>query len=208
MRLRAEPRREREPVADLDALHRLDAHHGGCEPGIEPVGLVRVRPEPRRHAARTDFDDPADGVALRARLVDTGAEPILVDDTPLELDLDRAEKGLRDRARCDMHRRVSGRGALERIAYVGVTVLEDTGQVGVTRPRQRHRLRPLSGRLALRRPGAHPPRPVPVVDVADDERERRAERATVAESGEHLDAVLLDLLPRRAAVPLLPPLAV
>ena len=47
-----------------------------------------------------------------------------------------------------------------------------------------------------------------MVDVAHDERERRAERAAVPQAGEHLDAVLLDLLPRRAAVALLAPLQV
>ena len=47
-----------------------------------------------------------------------------------------------------------------------------------------------------------------MVDVADDQRERRAERATVPQPGEHLDAVLLDLLPRRAAVARLAPLQV
>ena len=74
--------------------------------------------------------------------------------------------------------------------------------------RQRHGLRSLARRLALGRPRRHPPRPVLVVDVADDERERRAERPAVAEAGEHLDAVLLDLLAGRAAVALLPPLQV
>ena len=44
-----------------------------------------------------------------------------------------------------------------------------------------------------------------MVAVADDERERRAERAAVAEAGEHLDLVRLDLLARRAAVALLAP---
>ena len=62
---------------------------------------------------------------------------------------------------------------------------------------------PLPVRLALGRPRAHPPRPVLVVAVADDERERRAERPAVAQAGEHLDVVLLDLLARAAAVALL-----
>src|SRR5205085_1580137 len=57
--------------------------------------------------------------------------------------------------------------------------------------------------LALRRPRAHPPRPVLVVAVADDERERRSQRAAVPQTGEHLYLVRLDLLPRRASVPLL-----
>ena len=78
----------------------------------------------------------------------------------------------------------------------------DAGEVGVAGPRQRDRLRPLALRLALGRPRAHPPRPVRVVAVADDERERRAERAAVAQAGEHLDRVGLDLLPRAAAVAL------
>ena len=70
-------------------------------------------------------------------------------------------------------------------------------------PRQRHRLHALAGRLALRRPRAHPPLPVGVIAVADDERERRAERPPVAQAGEHLDRVLLELLPRAAPVALL-----
>ena len=43
-----------------------------------------------------------------------------------------------------------------------------------------------------------------MVAVADDERERRPERASVPQSREHLDLVGLDLLPGRAAVALLP----
>src|SRR3990172_7018513 len=61
-------------------------------------------------------------------------------------------------------------------------------------PGQRHGLDPLAGRLALRRPRAHPPRPVRVVAVAHDERERRPERAAVPEPGEHLHLVGLELL--------------
>jgi hypothetical protein len=44
-----------------------------------------------------------------------------------------------------------------------------------------------------------------VVAVADDERERRAERPALPQSGEHVDLVLFDLLPRAAAVSLLAP---
>src|SRR5262249_2763473 len=55
----------------------------------------------------------------------------------------------------------------------------------------------------LGRPRVHPPRPVAMVAVADDERQRRPERAAVAEAREHLDLVGLDLLPRAAAVALL-----
>src|SRR5438876_5137563 len=44
-----------------------------------------------------------------------------------------------------------------------------------------------------------------MVAIADDEGERRAERPSVAETGQHLDLVLLDLLARAATVALLPP---
>ena len=42
-----------------------------------------------------------------------------------------------------------------------------------------------------------------MVAVADDERQRRAERSRVAKPAEHLDLVRLELLARAAAVPLL-----
>ena len=75
-------------------------------------------------------------------------------------------------------------------------------------PGQRHGLRALPGRLALGRPRAHPPRPVRVVAVPDDERQRRTEGAAVTKAGEHLHLVLLELLPGAPAVALLPPLQV
>ena len=75
----------------------------------------------------------------------------------------------------------------------------------MARPWQRHRLLALPGRLALGGPRAHPPGPVLVVAVANDERQRRPQRPPVPEPGEHLHLVGLDLLARRAAVALLAP---
>ena len=50
---RAARSREREAVADLDALHRLDAHQRCGQPRVEPRILRRVRAEPgRRPRAR------------------------------------------------------------------------------------------------------------------------------------------------------------
>ncbi len=43
-----------------------------------------------------------------------------------------------------------------------------------------------------------------MIPVADDERKRRPQRTAVAQAGEHLDAILLELLPRAAAVASLP----
>ena len=113
------------------------------------------------------------------------------------------EERLRHGAGGNVDRRVPRGRALERVADVREPVLLYAGEVRVTGPWEGDRLRPLPLGLALGRPGAHPPRPVPVVAVADDERERRAERATVAEAGKHLDLVRLDLLARRAPVALL-----
>src|SRR3954468_21334793 len=72
------------------------------------------------------------------------------------------------------------------------------------RPRQRHRLHALARGLAVGRPGAHPPPPVVVVAIPDNERERRAERPALPQAGEHLDGVGFDALPRTSAVALLP----
>ena len=208
VRLRAAQRSQREPVADLDALHRLDAHEREREPRIEPVLLRRVRAEPRRDSRRAHLDDAADRVALLARLVDSRAQALLVDGRPPHLDADLPQQGLRDGAGGDVHGGVPRRRALERVPHVVMAVLPDAGEVGVAGPRERHRLRALPLRLALGGPGAHPPRPALVVAVRDDDCERRAERAPVPEPGEHLDAVLLDLLPRGASVALLAALQV
>ena len=90
VRLRAALAREREALADLDALHGLDAHHRGGEPRVEAVLLRGVGAEPGRHVARAHLDDAADRVALRPRLVDRGAQALLVDGRALDGDADRA----------------------------------------------------------------------------------------------------------------------
>ena len=67
---RAAQPREREAVADLDALDRLDAHQRRGEPRVEAVVLARVRAEARRNAGRAHLDDAAERVAILARRVD------------------------------------------------------------------------------------------------------------------------------------------
>ena len=155
---------------------------------------------------RAHLDDAAERVAVGARRIDRGRVGALLRQRDAgDLDADLCEQRLRDGAGRDVDGGMPRRRALERVAHVGEPVLLDAGEVGVTGARQRHRLRALPLGLALRRPRAHPPRPVLVVAVADDERERRAERAALAQAGQHLDRVRLDLLPRRAAVALLAP---
>src|SRR5207245_831002 len=75
--------------------------------------------------------------------------------------------------------------ALECVADVLEPELLRPGEIGGARPRQCHRLRPLSLRLALGRTGAHPPGPVFVIAVADAEREGRPERPAMAQTRKH-----------------------
>ena len=204
--------REREAVADLDALHGLDPHQRRGQARVEPVLPRRVRAETREDAGRAHLDDAAERVAVGAGGVDRGL-PVLplaadLEHRPGDLDPELAQQRFRDRSRGDDDRGVPRTRPLERVAHVLVAVLLHPGEIGVAGPRQRHRLRPLPGRLALGRPRVHPPEPVLVVAVADDERERRPQRSPVAEAGEHLDRVLLELLARAAAVPELAPVQV
>ena len=197
---------EREAVADLHSLHRLDAHQRRGQPCVEPVVLARVRAEARRHAGRANLDDAAERVAVLARLVDRlRIRSRFGQRVARDHDADVREQRLRDGAGSDVHGGVARGCPLERVADVGQLVLLDAREVGMAGPRQRDRLHALAFRLALGGPRIHPPRPVLVVAVADDERERRPERPATAESCEHLDLVRLDLLARRAAVALLPP---
>ena len=204
VRLRAAQPGEREAVAHLHPLHGLDPHQRSREARVEPLVLARVRAETRRHAASPHLDHAAEGVALTAGRVHRGGVGArLRQRRAVDPDADLREQRLRNRARGDVSCGVTRRGTFQRVAHIGQPELLGSGQVGVAGPRERHLLRPLALRLALGRPGAHPPRPVPVVAVADDERERRAERAPVPQPGEHLHLVRLDLLARRAPVALL-----
>ena len=204
MRLRAAQPGEREAVADLDALHSLDPHHRARQPRVEPILLARVAAEPRRDAARPHLDAAAERVLILARCVDgRGIRAGLGQRLARDVDPDLVEERLRHRACRDVDRGMPRRRPLERVADVRQPVLLHAGEIRMARPRQRDRLRPLALGLPLRRPGAHPPRPVLVVAIADYERERRAERAAVTQPREHLDLVRLDLLARRAAVALL-----
>ena len=109
------------------------------------------------------------------------------------------QESLRERARRHPRRGFARAGPLEHVAHVGVAELEDPGEVGVARARQVHLLH-----LRIDRPGVHPLLPVGVVAVLDQERDRAAERAAVADAAADDRAVRLDLHPSPAAVPELP----
>ena len=201
--------REREAVADLDALDRLDPHQREREPRVEPVGLLGVRPEPGWHARRDDLDDPAERVAVLPRRVGrlshalVGRLPADLDRPPCDRDRRAREERLRDRARSDVDRRVPGRGPLERVADVLVAVLEDAREVGVAGPWQRHGLRALPGCSPSGGQGL-----IPHVQFAWSRFRTTSVRgvpsvAAVTEAREHLDLVGFELLARAAAVALL-----
>ena len=211
VRLRSAHACEREAVPHLDTLDGLDPHQREGKPRIEPVGLLRVRAEAGRATLGDDLDDAAERVAVLAGRVRRLAHAVVASrTTDLERpardgDADRRQQRLGNRAGGDVRRRVARTRALERVANVVVAVLEHACEIGVARARQGHGLRALPVRVTLGLPRAHPPRPVLVVEVADDERQRRSERQCLAETGEHLDGVGLELLARAAAVAELAP---
>ena len=117
------------------------------------------------------------------------------------LDPERGEEAAGDRAGGDAGGGLAGAGPLEHVADVGVAVFLGADEVGVAGPRQVD----LVGLEALDRPGVHPLLPVGVVAVGDEDGDRAAEGAAVADAGADLDRVGLDLHPAAAAVAELAP---
>ena len=72
VRRAAPPARGAEPVADLDALHGLDAHQRTGQPGVEPPVGLHVGAEPDRQPVRDHLDHAAEGVAVVLGRVDLG----------------------------------------------------------------------------------------------------------------------------------------
>jgi hypothetical protein len=64
-----------EPVADLDALDRLDPHEGPGQPGVEAPVPVHVAADAGGQPVGEHLDDTADGVAGPAAVVDLGHHP-------------------------------------------------------------------------------------------------------------------------------------
>ena len=203
--------REREAVPELDSLDRLDPHERRRDPRVESCRLLTVGAEARRDAGSDDLDDAAERVPRSASGIGGGDPCVLgglasdLDHPTLDPHSELGEECLRNGPGSDVDRGRACARSLESVPGVLVAELQRAREVGVPGPGQRDGRRPLSGRLALRRPRAHPPRPVGVVAVRDHERERRTERATVPESGKHLHLVLLELLARAAPVALASP---
>ena len=89
-----EPARDGKPVADLDAFHRTDPHHGAGDRGVEfPEDRVA---QPRGAALCHDLGNPAHGIAARlsrqgSRLLDRGWRRLAVDREDPAADGDPAE---------------------------------------------------------------------------------------------------------------------
>jgi len=124
-----------------------------------------------------------------------------LDHVAVDLDAERGEEAAGDRAGGDAGRGLAGAGSLEHVADVRVPVFLGADEVGVPRPRQVD----LVGLEPLDRPGVHPLLPVGVVAVGDEDGDRAAERAPVADPGADLDGVGLDPHPATATVAELAP---
>jgi len=193
---------EREAVADLDALHGLDSHQRCGEPRIEPVLLARIRAEPRRHAARPHLDDAAERGPAPSRASSThpGVRAGLGKRRTPPTEIARCARS----AFCNPRRPPTCAAVcradrpLERVADVGEPVLLHPPARSACPGRgQRDLLRPFPPpAFPPAGQGLIPPRPVLVIAVAHDERERRPERASVAQARKHLHFVGLDLLSR------------
>ena len=128
---------EREAVADLDALDRLDPHQRRREPRVEPVLPRRVRAEPGRDArARTSTMPPSVSRSARAASIARARSLVLaadLDAVPRPRSRARASSAFATAPAATKHRRVPRARALERVTHVLVPVLEDARQVGVAR---------------------------------------------------------------------------
>ena len=112
-----------------------------------------------------------------------------------DLDAERAQEGLGQRAAGHARGGLARAGALEHVAHVGQAVLPGADEVGVAGARQVD-----LGHLGLHRPRVHPLLPVGEVAVGDLQGDRPAQRAPVAHPAGDLRAVALDLHPPAAAV--------
>jgi hypothetical protein len=118
------------------------------------------------------------------------------------VNVEELQQAAADRSGGDARRCFAGRGTLENVARIIAVVLEDPGQVRMSRAWARDRAAPLAW-IALAEPGVHDLLPVRPVPVANEHGDRRSERLTRADAGEQLDGIVLDLHAPAAAVPLL-----
>jgi hypothetical protein len=100
-----------------------------------------------------------------------------------------------DRPYRHSRRRFPRTGTLDDVAYISLTVLERTSQVGMAGPETRHWLGRREWRLRI-----HLVPPIRPVAIFNAQRDRRAECVTMADSREHVNGISLDL--HAAATPI------
>ena len=170
-------------------LGRVDARdHLGLGRGVKRPQRRRVGGgiDVGRHHGGTDRIDPAKMHQMRT-------------DSDTQFAQQHATDGTGGHARG----RLTGRGALENVAGVGAIVLEQPGEIGMSRPHPRDLPLPGAVGIAVSRSRVHDLEPVLPVAVADQHRDRRAERLAGAHARQELDAIRFDLHAAPSAVPLL-----
>jgi hypothetical protein len=223
----AAPPRDLEAVADLHALHGLDAHERLREQAVELAVPVDVRPEACGHAVAEHLDHAAEGVADLRRGLDLG------DHQGLGRGIEAADRGVVDHGQVGGCGAAAGRGSgrahLDDVAHdLGADLGEERLRQGAGRDAGRGLAgaRPfehvagvveavllhadevgvaraglmerLLGRARCRRHLFLPLRPLGVVD---HDRDRRPEGDPVADAAEELDVVALEAHAGTAAEP-------
>src|SRR6476646_1427170 len=119
-------------------------------------------------------------------------------------DTELREQAPRNRAGSDARGRLACRCALEDVARVLTIVLEDPGEIGVTRSDARDGAAAQRAiRIAFARRGVHDRLPVRPVAIADEHRDGTTERLAGAHTGEDLRRIALDLHAPPATITLL-----
>ncbi len=113
----------------------------------------------------------------------------------MDLDAERPQELLGDRAARHARSRLTRAGALKDVSDVAEAVLLGADEIGVTGPGQVD-LRD----VRLDRPRAHPLLPVGVVAVVHLQRDRPAKRSPMTYATGHYSAITLDLHPAATAV--------
>jgi hypothetical protein len=119
-----------------------------------------------------------------------------LNDVAEQRDVDLREQRLRHRARSHPRRGLACGCALQHVAGVVEPVFLHAGEIGVAGAGLRQR----AGRLARRRLHLLRPFPGRPLAVADEDRDRRTERAAVAYAAEELRLILLEPHARAPAV--------
>ncbi len=180
-----------------DATERVVVGDRLVDAGDHRLGRRRVRAAHRGRIDAFEFIRSGGGGVLR------DAHASDVDDVADDADADRVEQLRRERARDDARRGLTRRGTLQRVTDVIEPVLQRADEVGVTGPGPGEPTATAGcahGVEVGARLGIHRLAPLGPLGVVDEHGDGAAERATVADSTDDLDAVDLEVHAGRATV--------